>query len=179
MSEHDRLILVAVGPDRVGLVEKISQFIMLRKCNIEDSKMAVFQGEFALILLLSGEAKNLFEIANSYNDLSAQTGLNVWVKQPSGKKPQEPSLPYKLVASCMDHPGVVHRLSMALSELGINIESMETDTYDAPVSGTPIFRMDAMISVPATISIQSLREQLSEIERAENIDIDLTPISTS
>ncbi len=179
MSEYDRLILVAVGPDRVGLVEKISQFIVLRKCNIEDSKMAVFQGEFALILLLSGESKNLFEIANRYNDLSAQTGLNVWVKQPSGKKSQEPSLPYKLVASCMDHPGVVHRLSTALSELGINIESMETDTYDAPVSGTPIFRMDAMISIPASLSINSLREQLSEIEREENIDIDLTPISTS
>ena len=74
----------------------------------------------------------------------------------------------------MDHPGVVHRISTTLSRLGINIESMETGTYAAPVSGTPIFRMDAAISVPANLNINILREQLNEIEKQENIDIKLT-----
>jgi glycine cleavage system transcriptional repressor len=73
----------------------------------------------------------------------------------------------------MDHPGVVHRLSTILSDLGINIESMETETYAAPDSGTPIFRMEAELSIPAGVSINRLRTQLDEIERQENIDIDL------
>ena len=38
----------------VGLVEQISEFIVRHECNIEDSKMAVFCGEFALIVLASG-----------------------------------------------------------------------------------------------------------------------------
>jgi glycine cleavage system transcriptional repressor len=175
MSEEN-LILVAVGPDRVGLVEKISQFIVQHGCNIEDSKMAVFAGEFAQILLLSGESRNLFDIANAYNDLSAETGLNVWVKQPSARKPQEAAIPYRLNASCMDHPGVVHRLSTTLSKLGINIESLETKTYAAPVSGTQIFRMEATISVPTSLGLKDLRSTLAEIERAENIDVDLEPL---
>jgi glycine cleavage system transcriptional repressor len=73
----------------------------------------------------------------------------------------------------MDHPGVVHRISSVLSSLAINIESMETKTYLAPVSGTPIFRMEALLSVPAKLNINALRSRLSEIERDENIDVDL------
>ena len=74
----------------------------------------------------------------------------------------------------MDHPGVVHRLSALLSEMSINIESMETKTYPAPVSGTPIFRMEAELSVPAGLNINQLRARFSEVEREENIDIDLS-----
>ena len=55
MVDSSHLILTAVGPDRVGLVEKISEFIARHGCNIEDSKMAVFCGEFALIVLIAGE----------------------------------------------------------------------------------------------------------------------------
>jgi glycine cleavage system transcriptional repressor len=173
----NQLILVAVGPDQVGLVEKISQFIVQRGCNIEDSKMAVFAGEFAQIVLLSGADSGLRGISDAVEELRAQTGLHIWIKQPSRKKPLEPSLPYKLVASCMDHPGVVHRISNTLSKQGVNIESMETQTYLAPVSGTPIFRLEAMLSVPARVNVNGLRSRFAEIEKEENIDIDLTLIS--
>jgi len=173
MPGKDNLILTAVGPDQIGLVEKISQFIAQHGCNIEDSKMAVFCGEFALILLISGDGGNLLKVANAYNELGALTGLNISVRKPAARRAQAQSLPYRLTASCLDHPGVVHQLSGLLSQLNINIESMETKTYLAPVSGTPIFRMEALLSVPPALSISRLRQQLDEIEREANIDIDL------
>jgi glycine cleavage system transcriptional repressor len=76
----------------------------------------------------------------------------------------------------MDHPGIVHKLSSELSRLGINIESMETKTYAAPVSGTPMFRLDAAVSVPAKTNVNDLRDRLSEIQREENIDIEFSPV---
>ena len=75
----------------------------------------------------------------------------------------------------MDHPGIVYRISGVLSSLGINIESMETKTYSAPVSGTPIFQLEAHIAVPTRTNINQLRQRFSEIQREENIDIELTP----
>jgi len=74
----------------------------------------------------------------------------------------------------MDHPGVVYKLSGILSNMGINIESMETQTYPAPVSGTPIFRLEAIISVPVKVNINTLKGRFAEIEREENIDIELS-----
>lgn len=176
MPDKDNLILTAVGPDKVGLVEKISEFIARHGCNIEDSKMAVFCGEFAVIILITGASGDLLKIASAYRELEVQTGLTLSLKTPSTRKPPESLLPYKLIASCMDHPGIVHKLSQALSSFGVNIESMETKTYAAPVSGTPIFRLEAFVSVPAKTNINSLRDRFAEIQREENIDIELSPV---
>jgi len=74
----------------------------------------------------------------------------------------------------MDHPGIVYQISGILSGFGINIESMETKTYAAPVSGAPIFRLEADISIPTKININSLRERFADIQREENIDIELS-----
>lgn len=174
MAEKDNLILTAVGPDKVGLVEKISEFVFRQSCNIEDSKMAVFCGEFALILLISGAGRELRKIADSSKELAAQTGLNIWVKSPSKREPEASSLPYNLTVSCMDHPGVVYKLSSILSRFGINIESMETKSHAAPVSGTPIFRLEASISVPTKVNVNALRSRLEEFAREENIDFELS-----
>jgi glycine cleavage system transcriptional repressor len=170
----ENAVLTAAGPDRIGLVEKISEFIVQHSCNIEDSKMAVFCGEFALILLISGTSRDLESIRQASHQLETLTGLNISIKRSADKRPAEPSLPYRLTASCMDHPGVVHRLSSVLSNLAINIESMETKTYLAPVSGTPIFRLEAFLLIPAKLNVNALRSRFTEIERQENIDIDLT-----
>lgn len=175
MADKEHLILTAVGPDRVGLVEKISEFISRHECNIEDSKMAVFCGEFAVILLISGDGANLVKIGRDYRAIETETGLAISIKTPSARTPSQAMLPYKLTASCMDHPGIVYRISNALSSLGVNIESMETMTYAAPVSGTPIFQLEANIAVPTRTNINHLRERFAEIQREENIDIDLAP----
>jgi glycine cleavage system transcriptional repressor len=176
MADKDHLILTAVGPDRVGLVEKISEFISRHNCNIEDSKMAVFCGEFAVIALISGDGTKLVKIASNYREIETDTGLTISIKTPAIRQTVEAFLPYKLTASCMDHPGIVHQISNVLSTMGVNIESMETATYAAPVSGTPIFRLEAELSVPARTNINSLRERFAEIQSAENIDIELSSL---
>jgi len=174
MADKDHLIITAVGPDQIGLVEKISAFISRHRCNIEDSKMAVFCGEFALILLISGDGGNLSKIANHYRELEIETGLAISIKTPSSRKPVESFLPYALTVSCMDHPGIVYQVSGILTSLGINIESMETTTYAAPVSGTPIFRLEASIAVPTKTNINALRQRFADLQREENVDIDLS-----
>jgi glycine cleavage system transcriptional repressor len=173
MADKDHLILTAIGPDHVGLVEDLSAFITRRGCNIEDSKMAVFCGEFAVIVLISGESANLSRIAGESREIERETGLKVAVKTPSERKAAESFLPYRLTASCMDHPGIVYQISGLLSSLGVNIESMETKTYSAPVSGTPLFELEADLAVPTRANINELRERLSELQREQNIDIEL------
>ena len=175
MADRDHLLLTAFGPDQVGLVQRISEFISRHGCNIEDSKMAVFCGEFAVIVLISGDGGNLVKIARDYREIETETGLAISIKTPSTRKPAESFLPYKLTASCMDHPGIVYQLSAVLSAMGVNIESMETKTYAAPISGTPIFQLEADLAIPTRTNINSLRARFAEIQREENIDIEITP----
>jgi glycine cleavage system transcriptional repressor len=176
MADKDHLILTAIGPDQVGLVEKMSEFISRHDCNIEDSKMAVFCGEFAVIILITGDGNSLVRIARDYRELETETGLSISIKTPASRKAGEFLLPYKLTASCMDHPGIVYQISGVLRTFSINIESMETKTYAAPVSGTPLFQLDASLAVPARTNINQLRDRFAQIQREQNIDIDLTPL---
>jgi glycine cleavage system transcriptional repressor len=169
MPETDQLVLTAYGPDQVGLAEKLSEFIARHGCNIEDSKMAALSGEVAVIILISGAAEKLAAISRDYHEVEKATSLAVVIKTPSAPRPGV-FLPYKLIASCMDHPGIVYRITRVLSGLGVNIKSMETKTYSAPVSGAPLFLLEAEVAAPAEIG--PLREQLAELEREENIDIE-------
>ena len=174
MAEKDHLILTAIGPDNVGLVAKITQFISRHGCNIEDSRMAAFCGEFAVIILISGDRTRLDEVARSYREIEKETGLSVAVKTPAAKKAGESFLSYRLTASCMDHPGIIHQISGLLRSVGVNIESMETKAYSAPVSGTPLFQLEAELTVPTRTNITDLRDRLEELQREANIDIELT-----
>jgi len=176
MADKDHLIVTAIGPDQVGLVQRISEFISRHGCNIEDSKMAVFCGEFAIIVLITGGAENLANVARAYHEIEKETGLSLAVKIPSSRKTGDAFLPYRLTASCMDHPGIVYQISAALSAHGVNIESMETKTYAAPVSGTPIFQLEADLAIPTRGNIKALRDRFAEIQREENIDIELTSV---
>jgi glycine cleavage system transcriptional repressor len=135
--------------------------------------MAVFYAEFAVIVLISGDAASLGRVASEVREIEAATGLSVAVKKPSQRKSPEAFLPYRLTASCMDHPGIVYHISGLLRALGVNIESMETKTYSAPVSGTPLFQLEADLSVPARANINDVRQRLADLQREQNIDIDI------
>jgi len=173
-STAEQLILTAIGPDQVGLVEKISEFISQRGGNIEDSKMAVFCGEFAVIMLIRGDAESLGLISRDHQEIVNETGLTVAFRAPLERRIVD-SLPYRLTASCMDHSGIVHQISGVLRGMRVNIESMETKTYSAPMSGTPLFRLEAELSVPPQTNIYELRERLEDLQREENIDIEIGP----
>jgi glycine cleavage system transcriptional repressor len=54
MNVKNYLVISAVGQDRPGLVDELSQTIYGCGCSIVDSRMAVLGGEFAMILMLGG-----------------------------------------------------------------------------------------------------------------------------
>ena len=105
--DKDHLILTAIGPDQVGLVAKISEFISRHGCNIEDSKMAVFYGEFAIILLISGHGPYLAKVLDHQSVIERESGLKVNIKSPSARKAPTS---YENPASCCIAPGSSPRL---------------------------------------------------------------------
>ncbi|MBL8149013.1 MAG: hypothetical protein JNN15_03695 [Blastocatellia bacterium] len=164
------LVISAIGADNVGLVEKISKFVSENGANIEDSKMAVFCGDFAIIMLVSGSAESLTAIESKQSQLAEETKLAVFTKRASERKKSD-STRFRLVASSLDHPGIVYKITSSLSEFGINIESMETKSYYAPTSGAPMFRFEAEITIPKSTDLSKLQTYFAVIGEQESIDI--------
>lgn len=174
------LLLTATGVDRPGLVDELSEHLAGRDINIESSRMAVLGGEFAMIVLASGDEAEVDKLAAYPADLARSTGLQVTLKraEPPEARVTPACLPYRIVTAGMDHPGIVHDISKLLHGFNVNIEIMDTNVSPAPVSGAPMFTMEAIISVPADVKIKALRQALVSLGDDLNMDIEFEPMES-
>ena len=168
-----RNVLTLVGPDQPGIIETLSGILSKDGYNIEDSRMAVLGGEFAMILLVSGPDS----VADLIPKMEDKTGMTIHCREASEKPVTNPGLPFLVYGYSMDHPGIVHVLARELASFGVNIEEMETSTQPAPVTGTPLFDVRMRISIPPEESVTRLRQRLTEIGEEHNIDVSVEPFS--
>ena len=173
-------VLTAIGADRPGLVEEITAFLADRSINIniEDSRMAVLGGEFAIILLASGEESSIKKLEASISKVEKITGLVIQIKptiDPVQRK-IKPSVPYRIIATSMDHPGIVHEITRILHEHLINIETLDTHITHAPISGVPIFNMRCNVNIPAKEKLAVIKTELKELGDNLNVDIEFEGI---
>jgi glycine cleavage system transcriptional repressor len=175
MDDERYLVICALGADRPGLVADVTQYAKERGANIEDSRMSILGGEFGMLVLVSGGAASLARITEDVRTLEARAGLQVMVRPT--KSPAEHRraavLPCLVVAEALDHHGIVHAVSAALHDLGINIVSLETLAYNAPVTGSPLFRLEARVDVPGGTTVSQVRQAMERVGRTENIDIEV------
>jgi glycine cleavage system transcriptional repressor len=172
-------ILTAIGGDRVGIVDDLTTVILAKHCNIEESRMAVLGGEFAVMLLLSGSKGNIEALIKEAAQIADSMDLHISMKQTVAPRTDSQMRPYLIESVSLDTPGIVHSITAALRHHGINIENLETDTTAAPWTGAPMFVMRGRISIPAGVSLTILREELETLESDHNLDIKLTPVTVA
>ena len=166
-------MLTAIGPDRPGLVHEVSQTINDASGNLEDSRMAVLGGEFALIVLLSGPAPAIERVRDEVPKLSARLGLRVSMHDTRAPEVNRGSTLYRLRVTGVDRPGIVLAISKTLASRGINVVSLESRLANAPESGTPLFMLVTEIQVPSDVARSSLEQKLTEVCDAEDLDFTL------
>lgn len=177
MEKRKYILVTLYGEDRTGIVEAVSAWILEEEGNIEDSRMSRLGGEFAALILVSGDQGLLERLAATRESFEEKHSLNVITKEvPAGPTaPVKPALRYVLKAASMDHPGIVHKVSRLLGMKGINIVAANTYNESAPFSGVPVFHLEMKIEIPASISLVDLREELKNLGYSDNIDIVLSP----
>ena len=172
------VILTAIGNDRPGLVDEVSEFIFGRGGNIEDSRMVNLRGQFAMMVLLSGQEGAIEKLRHELRELSKQTSLHAELHPAAAPTSlaAAQALPFRLTGTGIDQPGLMHRISHLLHELHINIESLETRLRPAPYTGAPMFDLELILSVPPTTSLSQLRQNVGKLCDELNVDWNLDPV---
>ncbi len=172
---NNLLVISALGDDRPGIVNDLSAAILEYGCSIADSRMSVLGGEFALILLVSGSWDQIAKLESALPALSKKLELMASCKRTEKRKPEKPLVPYEVEVVAMDHTGIVHDVADFLSAHNINIETLETETYAAAHTGTPMFSLNMRISIPGDMHIASLRDEFTEFCDDLNLDAMMEP----
>lgn len=168
------LVVTAIGRDKRGTVEKITDVVVAHHANIEESKMARLGGEFAVIMLLSLSEENQDNIVAGFEGLKSQ-GLAITSRTTDFSRLQKFAgyVPYEISVIGADHEGIVNHIARYLASEQINIEEMDTTVTHAPNTGTPLFAMSARVQAPPQLSLGELRKKLADVGDTLDVDIEI------
>jgi glycine cleavage system transcriptional repressor len=171
------IVFTLTGTDRVGIVEEVTKTLLDLGGNIETSRMARLGGEFAVLLLVSFPQENLTGLDRISERLTGQ-GFKITLSQtktaPAVPRAGWPSYTIEVIGA--DHEGIIHQIAADCSRRGINIESMDTETTRAPISGTPLFSMTARVVVPPDIIGKGWEKELAAAGHSLNVDVKISGV---
>jgi glycine cleavage system transcriptional repressor len=170
------LILTAVGIDRPGLVADLTQHVHAAGASLADSRMVNLRGHFALLALVEGADADLAKLKSELGSQAKSIGLRIEFDEAGETaKPAMGGVPYRLKTYSMDQPGIVARLSDLLRRHEVNVEELETRVESAPFAGTPLFLLEAVVTLPKGKSLRALRDDLHALGDAMGCDVDIDP----
>jgi len=169
------VVLTLTGHDRVGIVEEITNVVVNHGGNVETSRMARLGGEFVMLALVSLGDKDLSAFETALQKLREE-GFQITLLQTEDDHAQKYAgwIPYLIEVLGADHEGIIHEIAHHLAGQGINIEDMETSTRPAPMSGTPLFTMKAIVLVPPELPFHRWSDALEEIGDRLNVNVQVT-----
>ena len=167
----DSLVVTVVGPDRPGLVSRISECGQLHGASWEESRMASLAGQFAGIVHFVVPSERTAALTAALNALQS-TGLSVVVAAGAAAAPAV-GRALKLELVGQDRPGIVRDISRALADLGVSIEELETELSSAAMSGEHMFNATAVLIVPPDVRTAQLRAVLESLANELMVDVSL------
>jgi glycine cleavage system transcriptional repressor len=165
------IVVTLTGKDKIGLVEQVTSVVVKRNGNVESSRMAHLGGEFAMLMLVTVSDAEFSNLDKDFQVLRTN-GYQVTLVQTEGDvKKYAGWLPYEIEVTGADHEGIIHEVSHHLALQGINIESLDTSSTPAPMSGTPLFTMKGIVLVPPKLNFNTWSNALEEVGDSLNVSV--------
>lgn len=166
----NRLIISAFGPDKPGIVSELSGVITRHGGNVKESRMIKLGSDFTIILLVTVSDEWLESLRVA---LQAVQVLTISTKLTTEEESEGRDNTYSLTLTGADNEGIVHKVTEYLSSQAINIEEMETETTNAPVSGTALFHMSGLVTLPDHLQASDIQSGLQQIASDLGVEISL------
>jgi glycine cleavage system transcriptional repressor len=168
------LVISSIGTDQPGIVNELAKACSANQCNIVDSRMTVLGGEFAVIMMISGNWDAIGRLESSLPAISKKLDLTTTIKHTKRRDPCN-SMVYSVNVVALDNPGIVHEIANYFSQQQINIDDLHTGTYSAPHTGTQMFSLSMSIRLSADTHIATLREEFMDFCDDLNLDAIIEP----
>ena len=166
--------LSAVGRDRPGIVATMSEVLLRHSANIEDSQMSILRGHFSMMLVVAvpGEADAAVlreELADAGRSLELEAVALSPLEDVDPASEPEPS--HVVTVYGVDHPGIVHAVTAALAERGVDITDLTTRVVGEDAE--PIYALMMEVAVPAGEDVHAV---LEAVAADQNVDATVRPI---
>jgi len=170
------IVLSAIGTDRTGIVQDISEVVLACGGNIEESRMTTLGAEFATLMLVSGNWHTLDKLERGLEKLGNNDNLTVTIRKTDVRPTKEDRMPYAVDVVGLDTPGIVFSLANFFASRKIEIADVATRRYAAAHTGAPMFAVQMAVNIPASVNLAQLRDEFLELSDRLNLDAILEPV---
>lgn len=120
-------VVSALGPDRPGIVARVTRVLVEHGCNIADSHMGLLSGRFTMMLVVA--VPDELDDERFSADLAAaaaELGLDAMHAERLGDAPPSDAATHLVTVYGADHPGIVAAVTAALAEAGASVTDLQT-----------------------------------------------------
>lgn len=168
------LVLTAIGKDKVGLVSELTGLVNECQCNILDSKMAIFGGEFSMIMLLAGDSPALSQLEMRLPQLAMQLNLLTMMKRTTAhvdaNKPQ-----FVLQLEGPDQVGTIKTLTSYLADNSVDVKSLKSKAK--VVNGTPWQSAEITVELNHSTELMSFSQGFEKVCHSLDMKCTFKPIT--
>jgi glycine cleavage system transcriptional repressor len=162
----------AIGSDRPGIVAAITGVLLDLDGNVEDSRMTILRGQFAVMLIVSLPEPDRDALGAGLNRVREELGLKAIVVTPVAETEGDdgPQATHVITVYGADHPGIVHSIATELSNRGVNITDLQTKL--AGSDDAPLYVMVLEVEL-GDASAEDVERALSEVGESASVDVSL------
>lgn len=167
--------VTAVGTDRPGIVAAVTRLLFEAGANIEDSRMAILGGQFAMMLIVAlPPGTDADALSAALGPVVSELDLVASVR-PVAEAPAEHAegSPFVVSVYGADQPGIVHRVSKLLAERRVNISDLATHVLEGD---PPVYVMILEVIVPADTDDATVAGELKALADELGIDVSVRPM---
>lgn len=168
------LIISALGSDRPGLIRDLAKAVADVGCTIADCRMTLLGGEFALLLLASGNWNAVAKLESQAASLAKKLDLAITTRRTEERAPRD-MMPYVVDVAALDRPGILSEVADFFARRDINVDEMSSWSYAAASTAADMVSISLNISVPADVHIGRLRDEFTDFCDSLNLDATLEP----
>jgi len=171
------LVATLVSRNRPGIVERVANIVAEHGADWLESHMVELAGQFAGIVHIEVPPDRHEALVAALEALGTE-GLAVTLGE--GRTHETEAAPtaerLSLELTGLDHPGIIRDLSAALAELGVSVDSLESDRISGSMSGEMLFVARAELALPEGLAIDRLEEVLQGVSAGLMVDVALDPV---
>jgi len=176
MTQH--YLMWASGEDRPGIVSTVTKALFDLRTNLEDSSMMRLGSEFALFLIMASPARIPADrLEATLRSLRTKRGLAVGIKEISARQAEFRASRQTWIVSVHGHdrPGIVFRVTEALSRRKFNITDLSTHrTTSGRAAGYILFIEGEL---PSKAALALIRRDLARLASSMKTRIGIRPVN--
>lgn len=166
--------VTAIGRDRPGIVAAISGVLLELGGNVEDSRMAILRGHFAVMLIVElPDDTTAGRLDDGLAEVRERLGLEaVSVSEVERIEERGGDPTHVLTVYGADRPGIVHGVASVLAERGVNVTDLATQVTGA---AEPVYVMILELALGGLEGAE-LDSALRTAAQDLDVDVSLRPL---